>query len=118
MLSAMRCSSSRIALSSAHASGPSQDSGTVVGTGSASAAGAACSAAAASSVTVARTVRRWRMVFLSGRREGVIAPEEDGAEQVVAVQELRGRTLEPDLPLLHEVGAVGERERDVHGLLD
>src|SRR5688500_11876683 len=47
-----------------------------------------------------------------------LAAEAHGPHEIVAFQQLLGRALEPDLALLHEHGAIGHRERHVHGLLD
>ena len=44
--------------------------------------------------------------------------QEDGSEQVVARQQVRAAPVEAHLALLHEVGVLGEVQRDVDGLLD
>src|SRR4051794_31034760 len=52
------------------------------------------------------------------RRPDISAPEEHGAGEVVACRQLGGRALESDLALLHEQGAVGDRQGHVERLLD
>ena len=44
--------------------------------------------------------------------------EEHRPQHVGPLQQLVGRTVESDLTLLHEVGRLGNGERDVHRLLD
>ena len=56
----------------------------------------------------------------SGRltRPGSNVGEEDRAQQIGPVQQLGGRAREADRAALHEVGALGQGERDVDALLD
>src|SRR5437879_6568102 len=47
-----------------------------------------------------------------------LSREEHRPHEVVPGQQIPGRAFEPDLTLLHEHGPVGDRQRDVHRLLD
>src|SRR5581483_1331235 len=63
------------------------------------------------------------MVAFAARRDTRLADarrslQEHRPQDVRAVEELRGRAVEADLALLHEVRGLGDRERDVHRLLD
>ena len=51
-------------------------------------------------------------------RRALGALEEHGAQDVGPVEEVGGGTVEADLALLQEDGALGERDGDVHRLLD
>ena len=52
------------------------------------------------------------------RRRSRRALEEHRPQHVGPLEELGGRAVEADLALLHEVRGLGEREREVHRLLD
>ena len=54
----------------------------------------------------------------AGASPGASAVEEDGTDEVGAIEELAGRAREADLTLLEEVRAFGDLERERHRLLD
>jgi len=62
-------------------------------------------------------LERGRPVAVGGSdRRGAL--QEDGAQHVGTLQQLGGRPVEADLTLLHEVRGLGQREGQVHRLLD
>ena len=67
---------------------------------------------------VRRRLQTTAALGLGRRHGGGGAADEHGPEQLRALEQLGGGPGEPELPLLHEDGPVGELQRDVDRLLD